>query len=166
MREPHLSNLLTPTIRNLEENIPHMISFVDSEIDQQPWERWLEASYISSSEAEINLMILMRDMLGTASVPAVFGRGLMEKYPNILHDVYDMDAGMVYFLMGLPPWTPWLPVPRAHRARQRVWEGMDSLQRALDAIVDGKPVDPTWGDLGDVSEFIMERHALYKGKSP
>lgn len=35
---------------------------------------------------------------------------------------------------------------------------------ALDALVDGKPVDPTWGDLDDVSDFIMKRHGLFKGK--
>jgi hypothetical protein len=38
MKEPYLNQLLKPTIRNLEENIPQMISFTDSEIDQQPWE--------------------------------------------------------------------------------------------------------------------------------
>jgi len=40
----------------------------------------------------------------------------------------------------------------------------DSQQEALDAIVDGKPVDPTWGDLDDVSEFIMKRHELFRSK--
>jgi hypothetical protein len=39
MKEPYLSKLLKPTIHNLEERIPQMIFFTDSEIDQQPWER-------------------------------------------------------------------------------------------------------------------------------
>jgi hypothetical protein len=165
MMEPHLSNMLRGTIRGLEENIPQMISFAEGDIDLQPWERWAKASYISNSETEVNLMSLMRDMMGHASVPGVFGRGLMDKYPNILHDIYDMDAGFMYFLMGLPQWTPWPSVNRAHQARQRVWRALDDQQRALDASVDGKPFDSAWGDLDDVSEYIMKRHALFKGKN-
>lgn len=164
MKEPHLSNMLSATILGLQENIPQMISFADSEIDLQPWERQAGACYISESQTELDLMSLLRDMLGHASVPAVFGRGLMDKYPDILHDVYDMDAGFMYFLIGLPQWTPWSSVNRAHRARQRLWRALDDQQRALDSMVDGKPFDSAWGDLDDVSEFILKRHSLFKGK--
>lgn len=165
MKEPYLSDTLRGTIRGLQENIPHMISFAESEIDLQPWERWATASYISDSEAEVSLMSLLRDMLGHASVPGIFGRGLLDKYPNLLHDVYDMDAGFMYFLMGLPAWTPWPPVNRAHQARQRVLRALDDQQRALDACVDGEAFDSTWGDLDDVSEFILGRHKIFKGTS-
>ena len=164
MREPLLGNLIERTIRNLEDNIPQMISFIDTEIDLQPWERSAKARFLSSSESEINLMSLLRDMLSYASVPAMFGRALLEKCPGILHDVYEMDRGMMYFLMGLPPWTPWPSVMKAHLARARVWQCLDDHQRALDASVDGRSVDSTWGDLDDVSDIIMKRHALFKGK--
>jgi hypothetical protein len=165
MKEPYLSQLLKPTIRNLEENIPQMISFTDSEIDQQPWERWAKTSFVSDSESELNLMSLTRDMMGHASVPAIFGRALMEKYPNILHDVYDLDSGFYFFLMGLPAWTPWPGVMTAHVGRHQTGEALGDLQRALDALVDGKPIDPSWGELDDVSGFIMERHAIFKSES-
>lgn len=164
MRESSLSQILKPTIRNLEENISHMITFLDSEIDLQPWERWARASYVSNSETEINLMALMRDVLGHASVPALFGRAILEKYPDLLHDIYDMDSGMYFFLMGLPAWTPWPGVMKAHLGRYKAFEAMDDLERALDALTDGKPVDPSWGELDDVSGFIGARHKLYKGK--
>lgn len=162
MKEPYLSKMLQGTIRALEENIPQMITFAEGEIDLQPWERWAKASYISGSETEIDLMSLMRDMMGHASVPGLFGHGLMEKYPDLLHDIYDMDSGFLYFLMGLPQWTPWPSVNRAHQARQRLWRALDDHQRALDATVDGKHVDSTWGDLDDVSEFIWKRNAMFR----
>ncbi|KAH8798976.1 cytochrome P450 [Hyaloscypha sp. PMI_1271] len=162
MKEPYLNQLLKPTIRNLEENIPQMISFTDSEIDQQLWERWAKTSCVSDSECELNLMSLMRDMMGHASVPAIFGRALMEKYPNLLHDVYDLDSGFYFFLMGLPAWTPWPGVMTAHVGRHQTGEALNDLQRALDALVDGNPIDPSWGELDDVSGFIMERHAIFK----
>lgn len=107
MSEPQLGQMLKGTIKGLEENIPQMISFIDSEVDLQPWERYASASYVSDTEAEVNLMALMRDIMGHASLPGVFGRGLLDKFPDILHDVYDMDAGLMIFMMGLPPYTPW-----------------------------------------------------------
>jgi hypothetical protein len=140
-----------------------MISFMDSDIDQHPWERSANASLISNSETEINLMSLVQDILGRASISAVFGSGLMEKYPEIIHDLYEMDVGMSYFLMGLPAWTPWPPIVKTYFARQRVLQALDGFQEALDAAVDEEHVDSSWGDLDDVSEFIMKRHAIYKG---
>lgn len=164
MQEPHLSNILKSTIRNLQENVPQMISFMSSEIDQHPWERSADATYISNSEMEVNFMDLLRDMLGLASISAIFGRGLIEKYPNILEDIRQMDAGISYFLMGMPAWVPWAPSSRAFLARRRVWRGLDGLQEALDAIACHKHFDSSWGDLDDVSELILKRHAIYKGK--
>ena len=166
MKEPYLSNMLKGTMKGLEQNIPQMISFMDGEIDQQPWERYANATYISDTEMELNLMSLMRDMMGSASVPGLFGGALMEKYPDLLHDVYDMDAGMYFFLAGLPAWTPWPGVLKAHMARTRVQKAIDDHQKALDAIVEGRPVDPSWGDLDDVSEYIMKRHETSQSKFP
>lgn len=157
--------MLQGTIRGLQENIPQMITFAEAEIDQQPWERWAKVDYVSDSVSEINLMSLMRDMMGYASIPGMFGRGLIEKYPGILHDIYDMDAGFTYFLMGLPALTPWPGVFKAHHARQKVHRAVDDQQRALDALGQGKPFDSTWGDLDDVSELILKRNALFRGKS-
>jgi len=108
-------------------------------------------------------MSLMRDMMGYASVPALFGKAYMENYPDILHDVYDMDAGLYYFLIGFPRWTPWPAVTRAHLARARVWESLNAYHRALDASTDGKPVELSWGDLDDVSELIKKRNIISKG---
>jgi len=163
MKEPHLSNMLRGTLGFLERNIPQMLSFTDSEIDQQPWERWANASFISDSEMEVDLMAMCRDVLGHAALPGIFGRALMEKYPDLLHDIYEMDTGMMFFIMGLPAWTPIPKVYRPHLARHRCWRAMDDFQRALDANAAGKP-DPMWGDLDDVSAFILGRHEVYQSK--
>lgn len=163
MKEPHLSNTLKSTIKALQLNIPQMLTFVDTEVDLQPWERFGKATYISNSETEIDLMALLRDMLGHASVPAFFGQALLDKYPELLHDVYDFDKGMNFFLAGLPAWTPWPTAARAHTARFRLFQALDDHQRALDATAEGKPVDPSWGDLDDISELITKRNKLFRG---
>ena len=165
MREPHLGTLLRAVIRGFEYNIPQMISFVDTEIDLQTWERVSEVTFVSSSEIEVNLMSLFREMMGHASIPAFFGQALTEKYPNLLQDIYSMDRGMMFFLMGLPSWFPWPGVMEAHLARRRLWHAMSDLQGALDAVVVGAPVDSSWGGLEDVSEFIMKRHSFFKGEN-
>ena len=54
--------MLKTTVNILQENISQMVSFTDSEIDQQPWERWANASSSSEAETEINLMMMLRDM--------------------------------------------------------------------------------------------------------
>jgi len=164
MKDSQLRIVLNHSNRLLEQMIPQMISFVDTEIDLQPWERFAQAKYISSIETEINLCGMMRDLVGHTSVPAMFGSALMEKYPDILHDTYKFDDGMYYLLAGLPQWTPWPPVFSAHMARNKLWEALDDQQRALDALAEGQPIDYSWGELDDVSEFIMKRNEVYRSK--
>jgi hypothetical protein len=163
MREPSLGSMLKKTVQFLEQNISGMITFVNTDIDLQPWEHWGESTYISDTETEINLMALMRDMLNHASVPAVFGAAILDKYPDLLHNMYAMDKGMTYFLMGLPAWFPWPASVTAHIARSRLWQALDDQQRALDSLAEGKPIDPSWGDLDDVSPFILKRNEIYRG---
>ncbi|TGO63940.1 hypothetical protein BOTNAR_0094g00170 [Botryotinia narcissicola] len=162
MKEPYLSSMLDKTIRNLEGLIPHMVSFMDSEIDQHPWEKWANAEYISNNEMEVDLMALVRDILGHASVPSLFGREFLDNNPHILHDIYEMDRGMMYFIMGLPWFTAWPAVARAHYSRSQIQQSMTKFQEALDASVDGKQMDSSWGDLDDVSDFILKRHELFR----
>lgn len=165
MKEPYLSEVLASTTRYLQQNIPKMVTFLDTQIDLQQWERGSNHKFISKTEVEIDLFCLVRDMLGHASVPAFFGRGLLDKYPELLHNVFKMDEGMMFFLMGLPAWTPWPGVLKAHIARRNVWTALDDQQRALDRLADGDDVDYSWGDLDDISSFIMSRHRLFKSVS-
>ncbi|TVY33867.1 25-hydroxycholesterol 7-alpha-hydroxylase [Lachnellula subtilissima] len=164
MKDPQLGVVLKQSNRLLEQTIPQMISFVDSEVDLQPWERIAKARYISKNETEINLCGMMRDIMGYTSVSAMFGSALMDKYPDLLHDTYRFDEGMYYLLAGLPRYTPWPPAFMAHMARNNLWAALDDQQRALDALAEGKPVNYSWGELDDVSEFIMKRNEVYRSK--
>jgi len=155
--------MLNSTIRELETSIPQMISFSESQVDYHSWERWANASYVSDTETDVDLMALLLDMLGNASVPAMFGRAFLTNNPHIVHDVQALDKGMMYFLLGLPRWTPWVPAIRAHWSRSLVWESMNAFNKALDAVEDGKEDDAAWGDLDDVSPFIRARNKIFRG---
>lgn len=84
-------------------------------------------------------------------------------YYTYIQCSYGLDLGMPYFLAGFPRWTPIPAVTRAYMARSRVWWSLVEYHKALDAFVDGKPLGSAWGDLEDVSPFIMARHKLFKG---
>lgn len=161
-----MTEILKAIVHNLGENIPQMITFISTPIDLQPWEQFAQAQFISSSTTELNLTSLLRDMLGHASVPAIFGHALMEKYPGILHDMYDMDAGRSYLLRKLPPWIPWPGIVQAHMARFKVWQCLDEQQKVLDAMVKGEAVESAWGYLENVSMLVLERNAIYRGTQP
>lgn len=141
-----------------------MVSFAKAEIDHQPWERAAKVKTISISEVEANLMALMRDMCCYATVPAIFGRGLLEKYPKLIQDVLSLDEGIPFFLQQLPLFTPWLGVTAAHFARQHLWQVMDQQQIQLDKKANGEETDYSWGGLDDISELVMRRNKLWRGK--
>lgn len=146
----------------MERNVSSMISFVDSETDLHPWEKFADATYISDTETSIDLMKLMRDMMSQASIPAMHGTAFLEKYPDIGHDIYEVDKGMLYFIMGLPAWTPWSPVITAHNARRRLWEALDAQQVAMDRQARGEEAGEGWGEMDDVSPFTRARNEIYR----
>lgn len=140
-----------------------MISFNKAEIDLEPWERSSKVTTISSTEAEADLMALIRDMLSHAIIPTVFGSGLLDKFPNIVQEVIALDEGVPFFVMGLPIMTPWPGVAKAHMARRRLWSAMDEMQMQLDKKANGEDTDYSWGDLDVVSEFMLERNRIWRG---
>lgn len=165
MREPFLGALMKATVDRFQHSIPEMISFTASVIDQQPWERSSDCTLVSSKPqmVEVNLLSLLRDLMGSASVPAFFGQSFLENYPHTLQDIYDMDSGMIYLLMGFPRWFPIPGVAKAHIARRRLWDSTIDFYQAYDDFLDGKAVDARWGEMDDVSEVIKGRTLIYKG---
>lgn len=146
----------------LEQNIPQMVTFLETSVDLQPWERCANATLISPQESEMSLMPLMHMMMGHAAVSALFGSEILERYPDLIQILDEMDKGMHYFLWGLPAWFPWPGVMKSHIARYKLWQYLDDYEQALDNKLSSKPNESLWGDLEDVSDFIMARHRILK----
>lgn len=163
MKEPYASRMVDKALSVLQTNIPQMISFMDSPIDQQPWEKSGNAVSISPSETEISLLPMVRDVLSHASVPALMGQAFMDNNPFILEDLYEMDRGLPWLLSGLPGWLPFPPLVKAHIARNRVQDAMNRFHRALDKTVDGESVEAAWANMEDVCDLMMKRHQIYRG---
>lgn len=165
MKGAELTKLVNATIANLETLIPSMITFAESPVDLQSWERWANASFSTTTSTDVDLMALMRDVLGHASIPALYGHALLDNHPHLLHDVYEFDRGMMYLMTGLPKYTPWLPVIRAHLARAQAKEAMLAFSKALDARDAGKDEYDGWGDMKDVSDYIDKRNQIMRGRT-
>jgi hypothetical protein len=165
MKEPYLSQSMKATVEGLQRNVPKMISFKSNPLYQHPWERisnCQRATCDPPAAVDADLLALMRDMMGAVSLPALYGRTFAENYPNILQDVYDMDAGMPFLLMGLPEWAPIPKAQKAYEARARIWAASNELQEALDAITVGQDPGPRWQNLDDVSELIKRRNRVFR----
>ncbi|CCU77342.1 Putative Cytochrome P450 [Blumeria hordei DH14] len=162
INKPHVEKITKRISLLLEQNIPQMVSFLETSIDLQPWERCANASLISPNQSEMSLMPLIHMMMGYASVSAIFGSEILERYPDLIETLDEMDKGIQYFLWGLPAWLPWPGVMKSHIARYKLWKYMDDYEIALDNILSCKPNECSWGDLEDVSDFIKARHKFLK----
>lgn len=165
MSDPGLSTFLESTMRSLQSNIPSMITFVESPIDQHPWEKVGRAVVTSESpgEVEVDLMGVTRHLLGHASVPSIFGSAFLEKYPHTLEDIFILDKGFNFLVAGVPAWLPISSTAtRAHIARYILTESLQEFAKALDAVEEGKYPGEGWGDMEDVSELIKKRHEVWR----
>ncbi|RKF80596.1 hypothetical protein GcM3_044005 [Golovinomyces cichoracearum] len=164
VKEPYVDTVFTKISQCLQTNIPQMITFLDNKVDLQSWERWASSKYISSSETEISLMPLLYDMMGSTLVTSIFGSAFSEKYPDLMHNIYEMERGIKFLTMGIPAWFPWPNNVKAHMFRNMILLSLDDYQQALDNKIKNKPNGILWGDLDDVSEFVLARHRFYNEK--
>lgn len=161
------SDLLRATVREIQEQAPNLISFSDSIVDQSPWERAaipiIHTGNITgdASTVEVNLFALIRTFVGSVALPSLVGREFLENFPYILEDIHDLEEGFKYLVLGLPRWLPIPSLTKAHIARRRLLDAIDSLHRALDqAAADNEPNKP-WRDLSDVGAILKGRHTVW-----
>lgn len=147
LKEPYLSALLERIVREFEIDIPSIGSSI---------------GVISKSEVSLNTVL--RKTIGEASIRALFGEQFLKNFPSLLDDIYTLDAGMAWLLIRTPPWIPIGASTKAHKARSRLWKATTAYNVALDAALDGNQIDPSWGDMQDVSEVVRMSHELYRRK--
>ena len=171
LRGPHLASMLSIAIRGMEEQIPNLVTFVSSPVDQLPWERASDVDLVEGSDGKVveaNLCMLIRESLGHLATPALMGRAFMDNNPSILQDLWTFDYGFQWLITGLPRWAPIPRLTRAHLARERLLIAIEAFQVALDLNEEGKDPGSEWRDMDDVSEHMKRRHKVWrqKGLSP
>ncbi|KAI9891293.1 MAG: hypothetical protein M1814_002806 [Vezdaea aestivalis] len=164
-KEPGLSQITEATVRKIEENIPNMISYTDSPIDQFLWERVSNADLVQTDQGramEVDLWPFLRHLSGLTTGPAMTGQAFFDNNQLFMQDMFEFDAGAFWLLLGLPNWFPIPSISKAVRARHRMKLALQALHEALDAAADGKPVPAEWGNLDDVFYTLTQRQKVLR----
>lgn len=154
-------------IRGIQEHGPNLVSFSDSIVDQNTWERAAAPINLTdsitgdASSVEVNLFALIRNFVGNVALPSLVGTEFLENHPETLEDIQDLEEGFKYLVLGLPRWLPIPSLTKAHIARRRLLDAIRSLHRALDHIAVGNEPNQPWRDLSDVGAILKGRHAIW-----
>ena len=157
--------MISSAISRIALNLPDLLSFMPSPVDQSPWERVASPSLTSSSPpaVEVDLFALLRNFLGHQATPSLMGQAFLDNNPNVLSDVWALDRGFTWLLTGLPRWLPLPSLTRAHLARARLLSVLTTWHTAYDRIVAGEDPGSEWRDLdADVSEWMRRRAAKFR----
>lgn len=94
------SEMVRTIVRGIAEQGPNLVSFSESIVDQNPWERAAtpvihhDTGSITgdASSVEISLFALIRGFVGNVTLPSLVGREFLEYYPETLDDIQDLDG--------------------------------------------------------------------------
>lgn len=165
-----LRKALQTTVEAMKRDVPNLVSFSESVVDQNPCERISSASNrftvgdgsAGSPAVEVGLFSLVQNFVGHLTLTSLVGSEFLEHYPSILDDLRDFDNGFEYLTLGAPRWFPIPSIAKAHFARQRLKNGINAFHKALDGIAAGGEPGYPWTDMGDVSAVMKERNAVWR----
>lgn len=168
--EPAASEIANQTILRIQENAPNLVSFSESIVDQCQWERAANTSlHLAKSSSrenslsvEVNFFALIRNFVGSVSLPSLVGTEFLDVYPKALDDLWDLDGGFKYLTLGLPRWFPIPSMAKAHIARRNLHQGLASFQEAIDNIAADKAAQQPWIELSDVGAIMKERSSIWR----
>lgn len=168
LRESFVSKAIVKTVEEVQTRSWNLVSGSRSVVDQYVWERSGKVDIISGSDssgskpfiAEANLHFLLRDFVGDIATNVLFGHEFVENNPDILRDLWIMDAKFNKFLAGLPSWWPGMGA--AYQARERLLSAVEEHHDALTKYLNGEDPGSQYSDLSDVSSVIVDRLQAFK----
>ncbi|KAJ5919419.1 hypothetical protein N7466_010362 [Penicillium verhagenii] len=156
--------------RLLQRNVPNLVTFSRSLVDQVAWERDSSVTLLEQDATicEVDLFALVRDFVGHNITTHLLGEAFVESFPGVLQQFWTLDANFVSLFAGFKRWAPSPGVSSGHAARDRLLHIMSVFSRAFAAWDDG--IDPgiELRDLDDVSDLFKQRMRTFKklGLSP
>ncbi|CAG8161083.1 unnamed protein product [Penicillium salamii] len=151
--------------RLVQQNMPNLVSFCRSEVDQNPWERGISQVELldgNQTICEANLFVLLSSFIGHIVSTSLMGEAFVENFPNLAEDLGRLDDTFVTLFVGTPRWAPHPAASAGHAASDRLRHIMSVFHRALTAVDDG--IDPgiELRDLDDVSDLVRERMQMFR----
>ncbi|KAL2869908.1 cytochrome P450 [Aspergillus lucknowensis] len=156
-REPFLSQAGHVVTTNIERETLHLVSSQKRQIQRQQ-----RAAVVvhGPTEFEASFFPLVRHFVADIVLPALFGTGFMQKYPDIAADLFQFDSSFGLFLMGLPSWMPVPGLRESAAARDRVKRAMEDLHDAISGR--SGTASGYWNGVEDVSSVMKERVRLWE----
>ncbi|CAI7620532.1 unnamed protein product [Penicillium glandicola] len=152
--------------RLVQRNMPNLVSFCRSIVDQQPWERGISGVEVpdegDQTVCEANLFALVSNFIGHITTTFLMGETFVENFPNLSEDLGRIDDCFVTLFAGTPRWAPHPAASAGHAASNRLRHIFSIFHRAFTAWDDG--IDPgiELRDLDDVSELVKDRMRTFR----
>lgn len=164
--EPHLGNMVEVTAKKTRENITNLVTFMESPVDQMPWEKVSDVKLVEKPNGEkvveASLLPLIRDFCAFTANPSIMGSDFLQNFPEFFDDLWVLDRGFLYLATGLPRWAPIPILTRAHIARRNNLQKMDVFHENMEKYWNGENVDSKWSGLDDVGSLVKARMEIYR----
>lgn len=152
--------------RLVQREMPNLVSFCRSIVDQYPWERGTSGVELpedgDQTVCEANLFALVSNFIGHVTSTFLMGEAFVENFPNLAEDLGRLDDCFVTLFAGTPRWAPHPAASAGHAASDRLRHIFSVFHRAFTAWDDGIDAGIELRDLDDVSELVKDRMRTFR----
>lgn len=163
-KDPWLTDLAATITREVQQNMPGLLSFSPSVVDQSTWERLSNISMSQEDDnqvCEASLFALVRNFVGTISSTVLMGRAFNDNFPYALNELWALDSNFNAMLMGVPRWIPFPGLVSSYAARRRLLLAFKAFHNAFAASEIGLDPGFDWREMDDVSEAVKARARVF-----
>ena len=153
----------------LQTHLPDLVSFNDSPVDQNLWERMARPQVTEQpcgmkmrAAVKVDFVDLIRTFAGHMLGNTLLGREVLEEFPTALSDLSELNSGWKWLAIGLPSFLPVPPLTRVIIARRRLLNMLQDLCHNLDLQADEKQLEAPWRDLSDISALVWTNNVMWR----
>ncbi|KAF1362191.1 hypothetical protein EJ07DRAFT_109161 [Lizonia empirigonia] len=124
--------LISASCKILSDNLPDLVTFNSSIVDQMQWERVANIELKDgTSEAECDFFTLINDFCCNAILGPITGAQFPESYQLLASDLADFNRQYYALSLGLPRLSPIQGLPTAALAKKRLLQNFTNLFKEL-----------------------------------
>ena len=158
MKEPGLENFWKILKKDIEMQVPEIVSFSSDPTAQHPWERLSNTITQPDDTVETSLFPLVRNCVGRMSSRVLMGSDLYDSHPDLLEDIWKIDANIMGFVFGFPSFLP--PMSSAYPARNRLLQKMTEWHRGMENESLDSPRFENVSDLMKARQKVYSAHGF------
>ncbi|KAF1979518.1 putative cytochrome P450 [Bimuria novae-zelandiae CBS 107.79] len=151
---------------DIPQQVQSFVSFSSDPEHMKLWERSANLKVTTTADGvqkvEADFQSLVRDFGACIAIPQLYGRDFLERYPQVLSDLWKFDNDLFPLMMiGIPRWAPLKIVKDGVAAQSRIHAGLEGLYRRVGQYQKGQPIDFD-ADMSDISDVVVSRHNTYE----